>query len=79
MLPVLEPLLLYALPELPLLPEDIELPLLPVVCDEVVESCLSFFFMSPSARALLLARATMDVKMNAGASLRIWASFCGFE
>jgi len=34
-----------------------------------------FFFMSPSANAEPLASATMEVKMNAGASLRIWVSF----
>jgi hypothetical protein len=34
-----------------------------------------FFFMSPRAIAEPLASATMEVKMNAGASLRIWVSF----
>ena len=33
-----------------------------------------FFFMSPSAIAEPLASATIELKMNAGASLRIWAS-----
>jgi hypothetical protein len=31
-------------------------------------------FLSPSASAEVLAIATIDVRMNAGASLRIWAS-----
>jgi hypothetical protein len=35
---------------------------------------LLFLLWSPSARAEPLASATIEVKMNAGASLRIWAS-----
>ena len=40
------------------------------VCGEFL-----FFFMSPRAIAEPLARATIVVKTNAGASLRIWVSF----
>lgn len=50
---------------------------LPVVVLWVVVSVCGeflFFFMSPSANAEPLASATIEVKMNAGASLRIWAS-----
>lgn len=43
------------------------------VCGEFL-----FFFMSPSANAEPLASATIEVKMNAGASLRIWASLDRF-
>lgn len=49
-----------------------------VLCVAVVSVLGDFLllFMSPSASAEPLVRATMDVRMNAGASLRIWASLC---
>lgn len=45
--------------------------LLEAGCEEVVDSADFFLFMSPRARALPLASATIEVRIKAGASLRI--------
>jgi hypothetical protein len=84
-----EPLLLLSLELLPVLPEEYELPVLPevepvvpvvdddgAVCVAVVLSLDFLCFMSPIARAEPLASAMMDVRTNAGASLRILPPMC---
>lgn len=68
------PVLAVRLPVLELLAElAVEAPM---PCDDVVVALGDFLslFMSPRARAEPLVRATIDVRMNAGASLRIWTS-----
>jgi hypothetical protein len=78
--PPLVPLALVPLPDMPADEVDdglevlLEVPLVPELC--VVDALGDFLslFMSPSASADPLASATIDVRMNAGASLRIWAS-----
>lgn len=67
---LLDELVLSMLEPLVLLP--VVLPVLWVLVSVFGE--FLFFFWSPSAIAEPLASATIDVKMNTGASLRIWAS-----
>jgi hypothetical protein len=59
--------------------EPLVLPLLLVDWEEVVSEFddFLFLFMSPSARAEPLASATKELRMNAGASLRMWDSWDG--
>ena len=64
-LSMLEPVVPLVLP--------VVLPVVPWVV-ELVFGVLLLLLWSPSARAEPLASATIEVKMNAGASLRIWAS-----
>jgi hypothetical protein len=80
LLPLPDMPLLPVVPDMPLLPEVplLLLPLVPLVLLWWVVSVFGeflFFFWSPSAIAEPLASATIEVKMNTGASLRIWASY----